>query len=70
MKHFWIVGTDTDVGKTFVTATMLRQVQALGYNTMPYKPVQTGEVEIDGKATYYDTTMLRSAVRPSNLVSS
>lgn len=49
MQHFWIVGTDTDVGKTFVTATMLRQVQALGYNTMPYKPVQTGEVEIDGK---------------------
>jgi len=63
MQHFWIVGTDTDVGKTFVTATMLRQVQALGYNTMPYKPVQTGEVEIDGKKTYYDTAMYQKYSR-------
>ncbi|HJH11273.1 MAG TPA: dethiobiotin synthase [Metalysinibacillus jejuensis] len=57
MQHFWIVGTDTDVGKTFVTTTMLRQVQALGYDAVPYKPVQTGEIERDGRKTYYDTAM-------------
>ena len=59
MQHFWIVGTDTDVGKTFVTTTMLRQVQALGYDAVPYKPVQTGEIEGDGRKTYYDTAMYR-----------
>ncbi|MEO4052874.1 dethiobiotin synthase [Solibacillus sp. CAU 1738] len=57
MPHFWVVGTDTDVGKTCVTTLLMRQLQAQGIRVTPYKPVQTGEVIENGHAYYYDTTM-------------
>jgi dethiobiotin synthetase len=41
-QHFWIVGTDTDVGKTFVTTYFMRYLQEKGKSIIPYKPVQTG----------------------------
>lgn len=56
MNHFWVVGTDTDVGKTFITTLMMRYLQRTGYKVVPYKPVQTGEVKIGDKTYYYDTT--------------
>ncbi|WP_431027103.1 dethiobiotin synthase [Lysinibacillus sp. LZ02] len=57
MPHFWVVGTDTDVGKTCVTTLLMRQLQEQGLRVTPYKPVQTGEVIEQGQAYYYDTTM-------------
>ena len=57
MQHFWVVGTDTDVGKTIVTTLLVRNLQKQGFHVTPYKPVQTGEVH-DGEQTYYyDTSM-------------
>ncbi|MEG0258980.1 MAG: dethiobiotin synthase [Lysinibacillus sp.] len=57
MQNFWVVGTDTDVGKTFVTTVLLRDLQQRGVHVTPYKPVQTGEI-VEGDLTYYyDTTM-------------
>jgi dethiobiotin synthetase len=41
-KGFFITGTDTSVGKTFVTAGILQAMQAAGYNVCPMKPVETG----------------------------
>lgn len=55
MQHFWVVGTDTDVGKTFVTTLFMRQLQIQGYKVLPYKPVQTGEVVEDDFKYYADT---------------
>lgn len=55
MEHFWVVGTDTDVGKTFVTTLILRELQKAGKNVMPYKPVQTGLVVDAGQGHYQDT---------------
>jgi dethiobiotin synthetase len=43
-KGFIITGTDTDVGKTFVTATLSLWLQDQGVNLGPMKPVQTGSV--------------------------
>ena len=57
MQHFWIVGTDTDVGKTCVTTLLMRQLQEHGLRVAPYKPVQTGEVIENGQSYYYDTMM-------------
>lgn len=57
MQHFWVVGTDTDVGKTCVTSLLMRQLQKQGLRVAPYKPVQTGEMIEGGHAYYYDTTM-------------
>ncbi|QUG41228.1 dethiobiotin synthase [Psychrobacillus sp. INOP01] len=55
MQHFWVVGTDTDVGKTFVTTLFMRHLQMQGYKVLPYKPVQTGEVVEDNFKYYADT---------------
>lgn len=55
MKHFWVVGTDTDVGKTFITTLMMRHLQRKGLKVSPYKPIQTGAIEKEGKYYYHDT---------------
>lgn len=57
MYHFWVVGTDTDVGKTCITTLLMRQLQEHGLQVSPYKPVQTGEVVEKEKAYYFDTTL-------------
>lgn len=57
MPHFWVVGTDTDIGKTCVTTLLMRQLQVQGLRVTPYKPVQTGEVFDNGASFYSDTTM-------------
>lgn len=60
MPHFWVVGTDTDIGKTCVTTMLMRQLQAQGLLVTPYKPVQTGEVIENGDAYYVDTAMYKT----------
>lgn len=42
MNGFFVVGTDTDVGKTIVTAALVRQMRMLGIDAVPMKVVQTG----------------------------
>lgn len=41
-RGFFITGTDTDVGKTWVAAGLLRALQAYGYSTAAIKPVACG----------------------------
>jgi len=57
LRHFWVVGTDTDVGKTIVTAQLLRNFQQRGLRAAPFKPVQTGEIVDKDHRFYHDTTM-------------
>ncbi len=59
-QHFWIVGTDTDVGKTLITAYFMRYFQMKGKNVIPYKPVQTGIITENNKSYYGDTTLYQS----------
>ncbi|SBW04011.1 ATP-dependent dethiobiotin synthetase BioD [uncultured Alphaproteobacteria bacterium] len=42
MKGFVVTGTDTDVGKTHVTAALCLWLQSRGVAVAPMKPVQTG----------------------------
>ncbi len=44
----FVTGTDTDVGKTVVTAGLAAVMQSLGYKVGVYKPFQSGAVEQNG----------------------
>jgi len=47
-RGFFITGTDTGVGKTAVTAAILRALRLRGVNAATMKPVQTGAAMCDG----------------------
>ncbi len=51
--NFFITGTDTNVGKTFVTALLTRSLRRAGFDTVAMKPISCGEPE--------DSLMLRAA---------
>lgn len=44
MLNVFVTATDTNVGKTFITAGLAATMQSLGYSTCVYKPVQTGSL--------------------------
>ena len=44
-KKIFITGTNTEVGKTFVTKNLIERIQLKGYSVSPYKPVETGCIE-------------------------
>lgn len=46
--HVFVTGTDTDIGKTFVTAGLAAVMQSLGYKAGVYKPFQSGAEEKNG----------------------
>ena len=46
--NIFITGTDTDIGKTFITAGLAALMQSLGYKTGVYKPFQSGAEEKNG----------------------
>ena len=41
-KKIFITGTNTEVGKTFITKNLIERIQLKGYSVGPYKPVETG----------------------------
>ena len=43
--HFFITGTDTNVGKTWVTCWLVRAWRQHGYNAAGLKPISTGDRE-------------------------
>ncbi len=48
MKSIFVSGTDTDVGKTVLTAALVAAARANGHRVVPMKPVQTGCDEVQG----------------------
>jgi len=55
MRGLFITGTDTDVGKTFVTAAMTRQLRAEGVSVGVYKPACSGALrDDDGQPRWAD----------------
>lgn len=60
MLNIFITGTDSNVGKTFVTAGLAATMQSLGYSTCVYKPVQTGAVEKSGFAQAPDLVFVKT----------
>ena len=49
MSGYFITGTDTDVGKTFVLRALLLAFQQRGLCVAPMKPVAAGTIEVDGQ---------------------
>ena len=57
-----VTGTDTGVGKTWVTALIVRQLLAEGHRTGVYKPACSGaETRPDGTSFWPDLEVLREA---------
>ncbi len=61
MKGLFITGTDTDVGKTYVTSLLAQQLQGVGLSVSTRKPVASGcaqgciDAEILAQATGEDS---------------
>ena len=61
MAHYFITGTDTGVGKTFVTCALLHTLKAQGVEAIGMKPVAAGgDMSPDGLLND-DVEMLRNA---------
>ena len=44
MKNFFITGTDTDVGKTFITCALIQAFATRGCRAVPMKPISAGSI--------------------------
>jgi dethiobiotin synthetase len=58
-QGFFITGTDTNVGKTWATVTLMRYFQAQGKTVVGMKPVASGCEFIDGKLRNEDALLLQ-----------
>ena len=58
MKSFFITGTDTEIGKTFVTCGLLVTLRDRGINAVPMKPIAAGTIEQDGVSANEDVHAL------------
>ena len=62
MQTIFVTGTDTNVGKTFVSCLLIRKLRAAGLSTGAYKPVCSGaEFDAAGRPFWSDLEFLRSA---------
>ncbi len=71
MNGFFITGTDTGVGKTFVACALIHALQQRGLTVAPMKPVSAGTIDIDAEPMNEDVAMLLEATGhryPPNIV--
>ncbi|MEG0006567.1 MAG: dethiobiotin synthase [Aeromonas sp.] len=61
VKSFFITGTDTDVGKTLVARTLLREFAAQGIRCAGYKPISAGCAHTDEGLRNQDALLLQAA---------
>lgn len=55
-KKIFITGTGTDVGKTYISALIVKKMREQGFNCGYYKPVISGVTEMCGKLIDSDAT--------------
>jgi len=58
---FFVTGTDTGVGKTWVTCALARQAVARGLKVFAFKPIETGCTMVDGRLVGADQELLAHA---------
>lgn len=61
MNGFFITGTDTEIGKTFVTAALTRALSAEGLRVAAIKSLAAGQEFVDGRWVNEDVATLRAA---------
>lgn len=62
-RAFFITGTDTNIGKTFVSTLIARALKARGIDIGVMKPVETGCREADGALAPMDALALKGAAK-------
>ena len=60
-RGFFVTGTGTGVGKTFVTAMLAEQARAAGQRVFAFKPIETGCRLVDGARVGDDQEVLAKA---------
>lgn len=60
-QRFFITGTDTDAGKTYVSVGMLKAAARKGLRTMGVKPISAGAEMVDGKLCNDDALQIQAA---------
>ncbi len=61
-KTLFVCGTDTDVGKTIVTASLCAYLKSMGVKVAPFKPLESGcSVARDGSLLPADTIFLKKS---------
>ena len=60
-KGYFITGTDTGVGKTFVTAALARALSARGARVGVMKPVESGCAVVSGRLRPKDAIAIQKA---------
>lgn len=60
-KAWFIAGTDTEIGKTFITCALLHTARRAGFTALGMKPVAAGAEWIDGDYVNEDAARLRAA---------
>ena len=61
MHAYFVTGTDTEVGKTFVSSLFLQAAAQSGLSSVGYKPVSAGCEVIDGVLSNEDARALHAA---------
>lgn len=59
---FFVTGTDTDVGKTFVSLALLEALKQKGLSTLALKPVAAGCEQMEGQWCNDDALQLQQAM--------
>jgi len=62
MKTLFVSGTDTEVGKTWVSCQILRELRSNGHRVGAWKPVCSGAVERNGQLIWEDVEALAAAI--------
>ena len=61
-KKIFISGTNTEVGKTFITVNIIKLLQSKGYLVNPYKPVETGCKKRLSRLVPSDSSLFHKAI--------
>ena len=60
-QSFFITGTDTGIGKTYVACQLIRHYVAQGYRVIGMKPIAAGCEQVDGQWVNEDVRLLTEA---------
>lgn len=61
MKQYFITGTDTNIGKTYISVGLLKAFAKQGLSTIGIKPIASGASYIDGRLCNQDALDLLAA---------
>lgn len=61
MKSYFVTGTGTGVGKTFVTCALARCARGIGKRVFAFKPMETGCAQIGGRLVGADQELVCEA---------